>query len=73
MNMLINSVIKYDANVRDKLTSACRNYIHHLATGDYVRHRSSPQTLADHSRTLELLTVGKEYVELFFSIKGVLP
>lgn len=73
MNTLNNSVIKYNANVRDKITSACRNYIHHLATGDYVRHRSSPQTLADHSRTLEPLTVDKEYRGFIFSTNGVIP
>lgn len=77
MNNLITNVLYSNASVLEKFTSACRNYIHHSPTSDYVRHRSSTKALSPTilelpTRTLDSMTVGKEYMELFFSIKGVL-
>ena len=68
---IFKHVISYNTNVLEKSTSACRNYIHHLATGDYVRHRTSQQTLADHmqlpSRTLGSVSSTRSDAEFIFS------
>ena len=72
MNLFKSNVV-YDihyTNVLENFTSACRNYIHHSDKGDYVRHRTSQQTLADHmqlaSRTLD--SVLRSDTEFYFSI-----
>ena len=70
MNLFKSDIMKHNTNVLENFTSACRNYIHHSATSDYVRHRTSQQTLADHmqlpSRTLD--SVLRSDTEFYFSI-----
>lgn len=74
---IFKQVMSYHTNVLEKSTSACRNYIHHSATGDYVRHRTSQQTLANHmqlpSRTLDFVSSVRSGTKFIFpfSLSGV--
>ncbi len=77
MNNLLSNEFLNPASVLENVSSACRNYSHHLPQGDYVRHPSYPQTLVrpyavtikDTSSPGVFLGVWGSY----FSSNGVIP
>ena len=68
MNNLLSYIVKDFTYVLERYTFACRNYPHHLPTGDYVRHRTLSEDIAS---TYLVTFKGIRLPRSFFGVWGL--